>query len=181
MGAVKEKTVASFQHQRLGPQARSREQHMANFAEQFGQMQHDIGVIKIDQAVMMTRSEHFATRSELHEVKLDVQVLKTDVHHLKQDVKELKEDVRVLKVDVLELKVDVLALKTDMKQVKTELHEFKGTFDLFRTEVGKAFADAEIRTNDRFDALNSRITWTLLAPAILGIMAWFAKTALLAA
>ena len=154
---------------------------MTHFAEQFGKMQQDVEQTKIDQAIMLTRSENFATRGELHEVKLDVEVLKIDVRQLKEDVKELKTDMRILKVDVQTLKVDVQALKVDMKEVKTDLREFKGTFDTFRTEVGQAFAAAEIRTNDRFDALNSRITWTLLAPAILAVVAWFAKSVLLAA
>jgi len=114
---------------------------------------------------------------------------------LEQRVERLEEDTRQIKLDLA-----VLTARSENFATKTDVAEL-------RAEFIKEIADSEARTNIRFEKIdekferidekferidekfermfekfndiNSRITWTLMIPALVAVLLWFIKTAIL--
>jgi len=110
------------------------------------------------------------------------------VEHLEQDSHQIKIDLGILtaRSESFATKADVESVRTEVQGVRAEVHGVRAEGQSIRAEVQSVRAELiqelaalEVRTNNRFDALNAKITWTLLIPAILAIIAWFVKEAIL--
>lgn len=110
------------------------------------------------------------------------------VEHLEQDSHQIKIDLGILtaRSESFATKADVESVRTEVQGVRAEVHGVRAEGQSIRAEVQSVRAELiqelaalEVRTNNRFDALNAKITWTLLAPAILAVLAWFVKEAVL--
>ena len=96
------------------------------------------------------------------------------VEHLEQDSHQIKIDLGILIA-----RSESFATKADVESVRTEVQGVRAEVQGVRAELIQELAALEVRTNNRFDALNAKITWTLLVPAILAVLAWFVKEAVL--
>lgn len=96
------------------------------------------------------------------------------VEHLEQDSHQIKIDLGILTA-----RSESFATKADVESVRTEVQGVRAEVQGVRAELIQELAALEVRTNNRFDALNAKITWTLLVPAILAVLAWFVKEAVL--
>ncbi|PIJ59868.1 hypothetical protein [Erwinia aphidicola] len=110
------------------------------------------------------------------------------VEHLEQDSHQIKIDLGILtaRSESFATKADVESVRTEVQGVRAEVHGVRAEGQSIRAEVQSVRAELiqelaalEVRTNNRFDALNAKITWTLLVPAILAVLAWFVKEAVL--
>ena len=110
------------------------------------------------------------------------------VEHLEQDSHQIKIDLGILtaRSESFASKADVESVRTEVQGVRAEVHGVRAEGQSIRAEVQSVRAELiqelaalEVRTNNRFDALNAKITWTLLVPAILAVLAWFVKEAVL--
>lgn len=110
------------------------------------------------------------------------------VEHLEQDSHQIKIDLGILtarsesfatKADVESVRAEVQGVRAEVQSVRAEGQSIRAEVQSVRAELIQELAALEVRTNNRFDALNAKITWTLLVPAILTVLAWFVKEAVL--
>ena len=110
------------------------------------------------------------------------------VEHLEQDSHQIKIDLGILtarsesfatKADVESVRTEVQGVRAEVQGVRAEVQGVRAEVHGVRAELIQELAALEVRTNNRFDALNAKITWTLLVPAILAVLAWFVKEAVL--
>ncbi|WP_336797353.1 hypothetical protein [Erwinia aphidicola] len=110
------------------------------------------------------------------------------VEHLEQDSHQIKIDLGILtarsesfatKADVESVRAEVQGVRAEVQSVRAEGQSIRAEVQSVRAELIQELAALEVRTNNRFDALNAKITWTLLVPAILAVLAWFVKEAVL--
>lgn len=110
------------------------------------------------------------------------------VEHLEQDSHQIKIDLGILtarsesfatKADVESVRTEVQGVRAEVQGVRAEGQSIRAEVQSVRAELIQELAALEVRTNNRFDALNAKITWTLLVPAILAVLAWFVKEAVL--
>ncbi|WP_336795226.1 hypothetical protein [Erwinia aphidicola] len=103
------------------------------------------------------------------------------VEHLEQDSHQIKIDLGILtaRSESFATKADVESVRTEVQGVRAEGQSIRAEVQSVRAELIQELAALEVRTNNRFDALNAKITWTLLVPAILAVLAWFVKEAVL--
>jgi hypothetical protein len=103
------------------------------------------------------------------------------VEHLEQDSHQIKIDLGILtaRSESFATKADVESVRTEVQGVRAEVQGVRAEVQGVRAELIQELAALEVRTNNRFDALNAKITWTLLVPAILAVLAWFVKEAVL--
>jgi len=110
------------------------------------------------------------------------------VEHLEQDSHQIKIDLGILtarsesfatKADVESVRAEVHGVRAEVQGVRAEGQSIRAEVQSVRAELIQELAALEVRTNNRFDALNAKITWTLLVPAILAVLAWFVKEAVL--
>ncbi|OPJ97360.1 hypothetical protein B1H39_02325 [Serratia marcescens] len=105
-------------------------------------------------------------------------MLEKRVERLESDVAQIKEELTVLTT-----RSEAFATKSDIEAIRTE-HQ------TLRADVVKELAASEKRINDKFegkfdsvnkrlDGINDRLLWTLMVPAILAILLWFVKEAIL--
>lgn len=103
------------------------------------------------------------------------------VEHLEQDSHQIKIDLGILtaRSESFATKADVESVRAEVQSVRAEGQSIRAEVQSVRAELIQELAALEVRTNNRFDVLNAKITWTLLVPAILTVLAWFVKEAVL--
>ncbi|MDI3441705.1 hypothetical protein QLG07_19755 [Erwinia sp. V90_4] len=124
---------------------------MDNLTRRVEHLEQDSHQIKIDLGILTARSESFAT-------KADVESVRAEVHGVRAEVQGVRAEGQSIRAEVQSVRAEVQSV---------------------RAELIQELAALEVRTNNRFDALNAKITWTLLVPAILAVLAWFVKEAVL--
>jgi len=124
---------------------------MDNLTRRVEHLEQDSHQIKIDLGILTARSESFATKADVESVRTEVQGVRAEVHGVRAEGQSIRAEVQSVRAEVQSV----------------------------RAELIQELAALEVRTNNRFDALNAKITWTLLVPAILAVLAWFVKEAVL--
>lgn len=124
---------------------------MDNSTRRVEHLEQDSHQIKIDLGILTARSESFATKADVESVRTEVQGVRAEVHGVRAEVQGVRAEGQSIRAEVQSV----------------------------RAELIQELAALEVRTNNRFDALNAKITWTLLVPAILAVLAWFVKEAVL--
>lgn len=124
---------------------------MDNSTRRVEHLEQDSHQIKIDLGILTARSESFATKADVESVRTEVQGVRAEVHGVRAEGQSIRAEVQSVRAEVQSV----------------------------RAELIQELAALEVRTNNRFDALNAKITWTLLVPAILAVLAWFVKEAVL--
>ena len=107
---------------------------------------------------------------------------------LEQRVERLEEDTRQIKLDlaVLTARSENFATKTDVAELRAELIKEIAASEA-RTNIRFEKIDEKFeridekfeRMFEKFNDINSRITWTLMIPALVAVLLWFVKTAIL--
>lgn len=124
---------------------------MDNSTRRVEHLEQDSHQIKIDLGILTARSESFATKADVESVRTEVQGVRAEVQGVRAEVQGVRAEGQSIRAEVQSV----------------------------RAELIQELAALEVRTNNRFDALNAKITWTLLVPAILAVLAWFVKEAVL--
>jgi hypothetical protein len=93
---------------------------------------------------------------------------------LTQQVEQLANTTRLLQQDVavLTARSENLATRADVERVRTEQ-------GLMCNQLMNEIGQVEKRIDKKFERLNDRLIWTLMLPAILAVLAWFVKVAVL--
>ncbi|PPC72498.1 hypothetical protein C1Y42_08145 [Pantoea sp. ICBG 985] len=93
---------------------------------------------------------------------------------LTQHVEQLANTTRLLQQDaaVLTARFENLATREDVERVRTEQ-------GLMCNQLMNEIGQVEKRIDKKFERLNDRLIWTLMLPAILAVLAWFVKVAVL--
>lgn len=93
---------------------------------------------------------------------------------LTQHVEQLANTTRLLQQDaaVLTARFENLATRADVERVRTEQ-------GLMCNQLMNEIGQVEKRIDKKFERLNDRLIWTLMLPAILAVLAWFVKVAVL--
>jgi len=131
---------------------------MDNLTRRVEHLEQDSHQIKIDLGILTARSESFATKADVESVRTEVQGVRAEVHGVRAEVQGVRAEVQGVRAEGQSIRAEVQSV---------------------RAELIQELAALEVRTNNRFDALNAKITWTLLVPAILAVLAWFVKEAVL--
>ncbi|GAB3417350.1 hypothetical protein GCM10027361_32300 [Erwinia aphidicola] len=124
---------------------------MDNLTRRVEHLEQDSHQIKIDLGILTARSEGFATKADVESVRTEVQGVRAEGQSIRAEVQGVRAEGQSIRAEVQSV----------------------------RAELIQELAALEVRTNNRFDALNAKITWTLLVPAILAVLAWFVKEAVL--
>lgn len=93
---------------------------------------------------------------------------------LTQHVEQLANTTQLLQQDVavLTARFENFATRADVERVRTEQ-------GLMCNQLMNEIGQVEKRINKNFERLNDRLIWTLMLPAILAVLAWFVKVAVL--
>ncbi|MCW0319693.1 MULTISPECIES: hypothetical protein [Pantoea] len=93
---------------------------------------------------------------------------------LTQHVEQLANTTRLLQQDVavLTARFENLATRADVERVRTEQ-------GLMCNQLMNEIGQVEKRIDKKFERLNDRLIWTLMLPALLAVLAWFVKVAVL--
>lgn len=93
---------------------------------------------------------------------------------LTQHVKQLANTTQLLQQDVavLTARFENLATRADAERVRTEQ-------GLMCNQLMNEIGQVEKRIDKKFERLNDRLIWTLMLSAILAVLAWFVKVAVL--
>ncbi|RRZ93023.1 hypothetical protein EGK14_09280 [Erwinia sp. 198] len=114
-------------------------------------LEEDTRQIKIDLAVLTARSENFATKTDVAELRAEL---------IKEiAASEARANIRFEKLDEKFERIDEKFERIDEKFERID-EKFERMFE-------------------KFNDINSRITWTLMIPALVAVLLWFVKTAIL--
>ncbi|QZY96772.1 hypothetical protein K7X52_07570 [Pantoea dispersa] len=93
---------------------------------------------------------------------------------LTQHVEQLANTTQLLQQDVavLTARFENLATRADVERVRTEQ-------GLMCNQLMNEIGQVEKRIDKKFERLNDRLIWTLMLPALLAVLAWFVKVAVL--
>lgn len=93
---------------------------------------------------------------------------------LTQHVEQLANTTQLLQQDVavLTARFENFATRADVERVRTEQ-------GLMCNQLMNEIGQVEKRIDKNFERLNDRLIWTLMLPAILAVLAWFVKVAVL--
>ncbi|KAA8668520.1 hypothetical protein [Pantoea dispersa] len=93
---------------------------------------------------------------------------------LTQHVEQLANTTRLLQQDVavLTARFENFATRADVERVRTEQ-------GLMCNQLMNEIGQVEKRIDKKFERLNDRLIWTLMLPALLAVLAWFVKVAVL--
>ncbi|MEI2629426.1 hypothetical protein [Erwinia aphidicola] len=138
---------------------------MDNSTRRVEHLEQDSHQIKIDLGILTARSESFATKADVESVRTEVQGVRAEVQGVRAEVHGVRAEVQGVRAEVQGVRAEGQSIRAEVQSVRAELIQ--------------ELAALEVRTNNRFDALNAKITWTLLVPAILAVLAWFVKEAVL--
>lgn len=114
------------------------------------------------------------------------------VEQLEKVTLQIQQHVAVLSArsEHFSTKADIECLRTEQEQMRNALmgeisqstkgleEKFNARFEKVDTRFDKMDARFD-KMDARFDKMNDRITWTLMIPAILAVLAWFVKEAVL--
>lgn len=93
---------------------------------------------------------------------------------LTQHLEQLANTTQLLQQDVavLTARFENLATRADVERVRTEQ-------GLICNQLMNEIGQVEKRIDKKFERLNDRLIWTLMLPAILAVLAWLVKVAVL--
>ncbi len=93
---------------------------------------------------------------------------------LTQHVEQLTNSTQLLQQDVavLTARFENLATRADVERVRTEQ-------GLMCNQLMNEIGQVEKRIDKKFEQLNDRLIWTLMLPALLAVLAWLVKVAVL--
>ncbi|MCT6588587.1 hypothetical protein N3553_01675 [Pantoea dispersa] len=93
---------------------------------------------------------------------------------LTQHVEQLANTTQLLQQDVavLTARFENLATRADVERVRTEQ-------GLMCNQLMNEIGQVEKRIDKKFERLNDRLIWTLMLPALIAVLAWFVKVAVL--
>lgn len=108
--------------------------------------------IQMDVAVLAARSESIATKPDIESVRTEQGVMRLEI---------------MAELGQLENRID--------KKFDRIEEKFDAKFD----KVDEKFERMENKFDRKFAQLNDRLTWSIMVPALLAVLAWFVKTAVL--
>ncbi|WP_244182889.1 hypothetical protein [Pantoea wallisii] len=108
----------------------------------------------------------------------DVAVLTAQAEHIatKADIADLRTEQGLLHLELIG-EIGQLERRVDNKFVQME-RKFEARFE----NIDRKFDNIDRKFDNidmRFDRLNDRLTWSIMVPAILAVLAWFVKVAVL--
>ena len=143
---------------------------MEELTQRVGLLEKTTHQIQQDVAVLTARSENFAT-------KADIGTLRTELLG-EMGQSEKRTDGKFEKMALhFDDKLEKLEVRIDDKLDKMEQR-----IDLKFERMDEKFEKKFVRIDDRFEKLNvkfeklnDRLTWSIMVPAILAVLAWFVK------
>jgi predicted TIM-barrel fold metal-dependent hydrolase len=125
---------------------------MEQLAKRVEQLDKTTQKIQMDVAVLAARSESFATKADIESVRTEQGVMRLEI---------------MAELGQLENRID--------KKFDRIEEKFDAKFD----KVDEKFERMENKFDRKFAQLNDRLTWSIMVPALLAVLAWFVKTAVL--
>lgn len=103
-----------------------------------------------------------------------METLTKRVEHLEKNTQKIQFDVALLtaRSEHFATKSDIECLRTEQGQMRNEL---MGEMGQLERRIDRKFE----RLEAKFEKLNDRLTWSIMIPAILAVVAWFVKTAVM--
>ncbi|MBE5252510.1 hypothetical protein [Mixta mediterraneensis] len=152
---------------------------MDNLTKHVENLEKDVNQIKRDLAVLTERANSFAISVDLQRIRTQQVALRSELLE-KLNQLEKNTETRFDKIDGEFIKIDGKFDKIDEKfdKIDEEFIRIDGKFAKIDEEFSKVDKRFD-RMEDKFDSLNNRILWTLMVPALVAVLAWFVKTAIL--
>ncbi|WP_380182043.1 hypothetical protein [Kalamiella sp. sgz302252] len=155
---------------------------MDNVKERIALLESQTSQIQKDVAVLVERSKHAANQSSLDTLAEQAKGFASQAA-LDALAEKAKGFASQAALDTLVERSESFATKTDVSLLRSDLYKEIGLLHkevgLVRSDLQKEIYASESRMNDKFDAINNKITWTLLLPALTAIVLWFVKVAIL--
>ena len=143
---------------------------MEELTQRVGLLEKTTHQIQQDVAVLTARSENFAT-------KADIGTLRTELLG-EMGQSEKRTDCKFEKMALhFDDKLEKLEVRIDDKLDKME-QRIDVKFERMDEKFEKKFVRIDERfekLNVKFEKLNDRLTWSIMVPAILAVLAWFVK------
>lgn len=176
---------------------------MEELTQRVGLLEKTTHQIQQDVAVLTARSENFATKADIgtlrtellgemgqSEKRTDGKFEKMAVHFddklgkmaLHFDGKLEKLELRIDdKLEKLELRIDDKLDKMELR-IDDKLDKMEQRIDVKFERMDEKFEKKFVRIDEKFEKLdvkfeklNDRLTWSIMVPAILAVLAWFVK------
>jgi ribosome-binding ATPase YchF (GTP1/OBG family) len=128
------------------------DQDMEQLAKRVEQLDKTTQKIQMDVAVLAARSESIVTKADIESVRTEQGVMRLEI---------------MAELGQLENRID--------KKFDRIEEKFDAKFD----KVDEKFERMENKFDRKFAQLNDRLTWSIMVPALLAVLAWFVKTAVL--
>jgi len=154
---------------------------MEELTQRVGLLEKTTHQIQQDVAVLTARSENFAT-------KADIGTLRTELlGEMGQSEKRTDGKFEKMalhfddKLEKLEVRIDDKLEKLEVR-IDDKLDKMEQRIDLKFERMDEKFEKKFVRIDERFEKLNvkfeklnDRLTWSIMVPAILAVLAWFVK------
>jgi len=176
---------------------------MEELTQRVGLLEKTTHHIQQDVAVLTARSENFATKADIgnlrtellgemgrSEKRTDCKFEKMALHFddklgkmaLHFDDKLEKLEVRIDdKLEKMELRIDDKLEKMELR-IDDKLDKMEQRIDVKFERMDEKFEKKFVRIDEnfeklnvKFEKLNDRLTWSIMVPAILAVLAWFVK------
>ena len=125
---------------------------MEELTKRVGMLEKHTQQIQQDVAVLTARSENFATKDDLGQLELRIDGKFEKMERRFDD-----------KLEKLELRID------------DKLEKMEQRIDVKFERMDEKFEKKFVRIDEKFEKLNDRLTWSIMVPAILAVLAWFVK------
>ena len=143
---------------------------MEELTQRVGLLEKTTHQIQQDVAVLTARSENFATKADIGTLRTEL-LGEMGLSEKRTDGKfekmALHFDDKLEKLEVrIDDKLDKMAQRIDLKFARMD-EKFEKKF----VRIDEKFE----KLNVKFEKLNDRLTWSIMVPAILAVLAWFVK------
>ncbi|MDF7648644.1 hypothetical protein F3J38_12445 [Pantoea sp. Acro-805] len=78
------------------------------------------------------------------------------------------------KLEKLEVRIDDKLEKMELR-IDDKLDKMEQRIDVKFERMDEKFEKKFVRIDEKFEKLNDRLTWSIMVPAILAVLAWFVK------
>ncbi|MBD9642537.1 hypothetical protein IB231_02715 [Pantoea sp. PNT02] len=135
---------------------------MEQLTKRVEQLEKTTQQIQTDVAVLTARSEHFATKADIEKVRAEQGVMRVEI---------------LGELGALEQRID-----KKLERMEDQLNPKFDKIDLIFERIDQRFERIDQRFNqleDKISAFNNSITWKIMIPTGLLVLAWFVQNIVL--